>query len=339
MRSQAFHSTVRDRRTKPQTERRGGRDGQRDRADGAGPALPRLRRAHADEGRDGRREGDGVVLVEDAGHQREGQARDERASHPRRGMRRARVSVRGARPRRHRPAASRMRAAGMSQEIWPPMLGVEHAAADRSRPSGAAAATADRAGLVAADPAEAVVAEGQLEERVVLAAADVGPHARGHELDDGDPPAGRQDHRADRRGATCQIRLRSVVSARRRGRPGRSRARRGRTCRVLVRKPRPMKTPTTMNHFGEACSIDFIVAQAPSAMSSVSSASGLLNRNISTATGVSAMTAPAMRPAAGAEVALDGRVERRRRVATPMSDLRAGGSRRSSARGPAPTGP
>ena len=65
-----------------------------------------------------------------------------------------------------------------------------------------------------------------------------------------------------------------------------------------MRKPRPMKTPTIMNHFGEACSIDFIVAQAPSAMSRSSSASGLLKRNISTATGVSARTTPAMRPAA-----------------------------------------
>ena len=65
-----------------------------------------------------------------------------------------------------------------------------------------------------------------------------------------------------------------------------------------------MKTPTTMNHFGEAFSIDFMVAQAPSTMSRVSRASGLLNRNISTATGVSARTAPAMRPACSAEVFL-----------------------------------
>ena len=59
-----------------------------------------------------------------------------------------------------------------------------------------------------------------------------------------------------------------------------------------------MKTPTMANHLAEPCSIDFIVAQAPSAISRTSSASGLLNRNISTATGVSAMTAPPMRPAA-----------------------------------------
>ncbi len=65
-----------------------------------------------------------------------------------------------------------------------------------------------------------------------------------------------------------------------------------------MRKPRPMKTPTIIIHFGEACSIALIVAQAPSAMSRVRSASGLLKVNIRAATGVSARTTPAMRPAA-----------------------------------------
>ena len=41
------------------------------------------------------------------------------------------------------------------------------------------------------------------------------------------------------------------------------------------------------------------MAYAPATSSSTSSASGLLNRNISTATGVSAITAPASSPAAG----------------------------------------
>ena len=59
-----------------------------------------------------------------------------------------------------------------------------------------------------------------------------------------------------------------------------------------------MKTPTIANHLAEPCSIDLIVAHAPSAMSRTSSASGLLNRNIRTATGVSAMTAPPISPAA-----------------------------------------
>ena len=58
-----------------------------------------------------------------------------------------------------------------------------------------------------------------------------------------------------------------------------------------------MNTPTMANHFAEPCSIDLIVAHAPSAMSSVRRASGLLNRNIRTATEVSATTTPASRPA------------------------------------------
>jgi hypothetical protein len=46
-------------------------------------------------------------------------------------------------------------------------------------------------------PAEAVVAEGDREEGVVLAAADVGAHGCRNEFDDGDPPPGAQQHRAD----------------------------------------------------------------------------------------------------------------------------------------------
>ena len=70
------------------------------------------------------------------------------------------------------------------------------------------------------------------------------------------------------------------------------------TCSVLVRKPSPMKTPTSIIHLADPFSIERIVAQAPSAINSTSSASGLLKRNISTATGVSAITAPDSRPAA-----------------------------------------
>ena len=53
---------------------------------------------------------------------------------------------------------------------------------------------------------------------------------------------------------------------------------------------------------------DHRVRAAPTS-SSTSSASGLLNRNISAATGVSASTAPAMQPAAGREPAPHRRVE------------------------------
>jgi hypothetical protein len=65
-----------------------------------------------------------------------------------------------------------------------------------------------------------------------------------------------------------------------------------------VRKPSPMKTPTMAIHFGDPCSIERIVAHAPRVMSRTKRASGLLKRNMSTATGVRASTAPARRPAA-----------------------------------------
>ena len=61
--------------------RRGGR-GEDRRPDDAVAALPGLGGAHPDEGGDGRREGDRVVLVEDPRHQREGQRGHEQPAAP-----------------------------------------------------------------------------------------------------------------------------------------------------------------------------------------------------------------------------------------------------------------
>ena len=70
-------------------------------------------------------------------------------------------------------------------------------------------------------------------------------------------------------------------------------------CPILVRNANPMSTPASSNHRVEAASIARTVAYPAATTSSTSSASGLLNRNISTATGVSAMAAPASSPALG----------------------------------------
>src|SRR5919202_4956282 len=70
-------------------------------------------------------------------------------------------------------------------------------------------------------------------------------------------------------------------------------------CSILARNPNPTDPPATISHFVQPFSMARTVAYAPATISSTSSASGLLNRNISTATGVSADTAPAIRPAAG----------------------------------------
>lgn len=59
----------------------------------------------------------------------------------------------------------------------------------------AATAPADAAGLLAVEPAEAVVAEGQFKEGVVLRAADVGAGGGGPQFDDRDPPAAGDDDR------------------------------------------------------------------------------------------------------------------------------------------------
>jgi hypothetical protein len=70
------------------------------------------------------------------------------------------------------------------------------------------------------------------------------------------------------------------------------------TWSAFVRKPRPMRTPASASHRGEATSTARSVAHAPSAIRRVSSASGLLNVNISAATGVDATTTPATSPPA-----------------------------------------
>src|SRR3954452_19336411 len=68
---------------------------------------------------------------------------------------------------------------------------------------------------------------------------------------------------------------------------------------ILARKPNPTNAPASASHLVDPFSIARVVAHAPATIISTSSASGLLNRNISTAIGVSASVAPAIRPATG----------------------------------------
>lgn len=69
--------------------------------------------------------------------------------------------------------------------------------------------------------------------------------------------------------------------------------------RVLVRKARPNIAPVSSSHRVPAVSIARTSPYAASVSSSTSSASGLLKRNISAATGVSASAVPASRPPSG----------------------------------------
>jgi len=67
----------------------------------------------------------------------------------------------------------------------------------------------------------------------------------------------------------------------------------------LVRNPVPTNTAISSNHRVLADSMARTVQYTASVSNSTNKASGLLNRNISTATGVRASTAPASSPAAG----------------------------------------
>src|SRR5919197_1834652 len=70
-------------------------------------------------------------------------------------------------------------------------------------------------------------------------------------------------------------------------------------CSILARNAKPTKAAASSGQRVLARSSARTVAQAPATSSSTSSASGLLKRNISVATGVRASTAPASSPAAG----------------------------------------
>ncbi len=98
--------------------------------------------------------------------------------------------------------------------------------------------------------------------------------------------------------SSCRMRRQSVVGAAHRyaaARPGTTR----KACSIFVRNPKPRNTPASSSQRVDAFSTACVVAHAAATISSTSSASGLLNLNISTATGVSARTAPASSPAAG----------------------------------------
>ncbi len=98
--------------------------------------------------------------------------------------------------------------------------------------------------------------------------------------------------------SNCPSRLRSPVGAQtayRRASGGRM----TKACRVLVRKAKPTATPAQTSHWVRAPSRARSTQYTVTVSSRVSSASGLLKRNINAATGVSAKTAPLSSPAPG----------------------------------------
>ena len=151
-------------------------------------------------------------------------------------------SVRAARARHHEP--------GHHAAPAPPGAARRPDRRSRRRTAGVqpvcapAVAAADAAGLVAGQPAEAVVAEDELEDAVVLRAADVGPHRGRDQLDHRDPPAGRHqqrgaggeqaDHPAAQRASAAAT---SQTSA--------SAGTTSSACSILVMNPRPTSAPAS----------------------------------------------------------------------------------------------
>ncbi len=80
-------------------------------------------------------------------------------------------------------------------------------------------------------------------------------------------------------------------------------------CNIFVRNAKPMAQPANAIQRVLAVSVARTMQYAAATSSRTSNASGLLNRNISAATGVSASTAPAIRPAAGSAGAPHGRIQ------------------------------
>ena len=188
--------------------------------------LPQHAAGHADERADRRREGHGVVLVDDPLAEAEHESGDEEPAAPEdeRGAHAVGAGARAA-PREtgdEQDERGRQQPRDLGAE-----LGAEHAGEAGGTPTpGLTAAPADAAGLVAGEAAEAVVPEDQLEDAVVLRAADVRARRRRPQLDDRDPPAGRREQRTAR-GRQLPDALGATRPVPRRGTRDRTRAPRG----------------------------------------------------------------------------------------------------------------
>ncbi len=188
---------VRSTRQQEHVERRGHRDraGQRHGGGVRRAAPPQQHGADADERGHRGREGHGVVGVEDPCHVTERQRGHGQPSTP---HQQGRAHAVGARcPPGDPQAGAQQQQRGREQPgDLPAHLRGQHPQQPGLAPA-ASAATTDRAGLVAREPAEPVVAEGQLEHRVRLGAADVGTVARGPQLHERHPPTGAQQQRGE----------------------------------------------------------------------------------------------------------------------------------------------
>ena len=236
--------------------------------------APSARAPHADAGQRGDRgrQRAHVVGVEDA---LLAARRRRRARSPRRRRAPGRRGAVGPRRAAGQPQAGDERdaASGSSQAIWPPTcaLNIRHrpgGAAERRPPPPTAAALAE-------DPAEAVVAEDQVPDRAVGAAADVRLRARPERH--GERPRGADGDHRDAGESSWRTRASS------RGGPASRYAApsAGTTiqpCSIFVMNARPTTAPHQARYSSRPDSIARTVQAGGATSSRTSSASGLLTR-------------------------------------------------------------
>ena len=153
------------------------------------PDLPELHDACPDEDGDRRPEGVPVVGVDHAAHEAEHRAGDEEPAAPEHERRTPAVGPLSA-DGRDQAGGERDQGGGEQPADLPAHLQVEEPEDPRRAAEAASAGPAS-----AADAAQAVVVPDQVEDAVVGRAADIRARGGRNELDDRDPPAGRDDHR------------------------------------------------------------------------------------------------------------------------------------------------
>ena len=290
------------------------------------PAPPQLAHRDPDQRRDRRRQGDRVVRVDDAVHEAEHRAGHQQPAAPQQQARRGHRPVRGVRRVNHSPATRPISAAGNSQDASAPidgpnsrpMPGVaaeEHVARSAGPPPppgrrrDRALGRRRRCGRFRCSPTPAAAGCCRWSRRCRAGSRRAtGRPARGTS------PRTRSSRR--RRPAACRCAA-TFRRARRPGTPARGPGTTRNACSILVRNAKPIAHPPARSSGCCAVSMARTMQYAAATSSSTSSASGLLNRNINAATGVSASAAPAIRPAAGSADAAHRRVQQRDRTRRP----------------------
>ena len=193
--------------------RRGQAGGQADAPDPAVAALPEAHGGDPDQCAERRGQGDRVVGVDDA----LGQADDESDAHqgaaPQQESGPLAVGAAGPQGDDEEDGTHHQRAGEQPRHHVAERRVEEPGEAGRAPHAPGDPAAADAARLVAREPAEAVVAEDQVEDAVVLRPADVGAVGGGGQRDDRPPTSPRPPRRRRPSGTTCQTRRHHPVGA------------------------------------------------------------------------------------------------------------------------------